>query len=290
VVFTLTCVHLVACGGPGLLTDGSSVSVGTFTHGVLRRGAHLPETGEGYVVPPLWAVRDTRYGTDELVEALAHVARRVHREYPGSLLGFGDLSQKGGGDSVLHRSHENGRDADLIYYAVDDKGMPAPPADSMPRYPAWDGRARTPLPPEHGVVYGPFTPRWFDVPRNWALVRALLSEPRIEIQYLFINNRLRDRLLQYAVERGEDPTLLDRARELLHQPGDSMPHDDHLHVRIFCAQDDRAYGCSDRGPVRWWKKRYKYMPPNARASGDDVVATLAQLMSGRTLGLQGFIP
>lgn len=271
---------LGACAGPGLFTDGSSASVGTFTRGALRHGAHLPERGEGYVVPSLWAERDTRWGTDELVSALEHAAARVAREYPGSLLGIGDLSQKGGGDSILHKSHENGRDADLIFYAVDEHGRPAAPAGSMPRYPYNDLKARTPLPPEHGVVYGPFSTRFFDVSRNWALVRALLSEPRIEIQYLFIHQKLKERLLAWAAEQNEDPALIERADALLHQPGDSMPHDDHLHVRIFCAQDDRAQGCVDRGPVRWWKKRYKYMPPTRLL--DDFATEVIALLQGRS--------
>jgi penicillin-insensitive murein DD-endopeptidase len=267
------------CYGPGLFTDGSSVSVGSFNRGALRRGARLPVEGEGYVVPQLWQTRQANFGTDELVDAIQRVARRVSREYPGSLLGIGDMSRRGGGDSVLHRSHENGRDADLIYYAVDDKGHPVAPADSMPRYPYWDGRARTPLPQDHGVVYGPFSPRWFDVRRNWALVRALLEEPRIELQYLFINVRLRDRLLAYAAGEGEDPDLLERAEAILHQPGDSAPHDDHLHVRIFCAGDDRQFGCHDTGPVRWWKKRYKYMVPTVpRTPVDELAGALAQLI------------
>src|SRR5262249_7532585 len=108
---------LAGCAGPGLLTDGTSISMGSFNHGALRRGARLPVRGPGYVVPALWATRGTQYGTDELVAAIERVAKRVAREWPGALLGLGDLSQKGGGDSVLHRSHENGRDADLIYYA-----------------------------------------------------------------------------------------------------------------------------------------------------------------------------
>jgi penicillin-insensitive murein endopeptidase len=277
----LACLLLFAgCYGPGYFTDGSSASVGNFNHGLLRRGARLPARGEGYVVPPLWEQRQASWATDELVEALEHVAARVSREYPGSLLGIGDLSQKGGGDSVLHRSHENGRDADLIYYAVDERGHPVAPVESMPRYPYWDGRARAPLPQDHGVVFGPFSPRWFDVRRNWALVRALLEEPRIEIQYLFIHARLRDRLLAYAAGEGEDPQLLERAEAILHQPGDSAPHDDHLHVRIFCADDDRPFGCRDTGPVRWWKKRYKYMVPTTpRTPVDELAGALAQLIS-----------
>ena len=282
---------LCGCVGPGLLTDGSSVSVGTFTHGLLRHGARLAPKGEGYWIQPLWAARNSNYGTDELVEALQHVARRVHREYPGALLQIGDLSTKGGGDSVLHRSHENGRDADLIYYAVDGQGKPAPPAESMPRYGA-DLQARAPAPPEHGVVFGPFSPRSFDVARNWALVRALLEEPRVEVQYLFINEVLKQTLLEWARAHGEDPALVDRADALLHQPGDSAPHDDHLHVRIFCSTDDRPYGCSDRGPIRWWKKRYKYMPPIvSRATLDQLAGAMAQLVgAGRAWRLRGFVP
>lgn len=264
-MFAGCAVVLVAAGcyGPGFFTDGSSISVGTFNHGALRRGARLPPAGEGYVIPALWRERGASFATDELVAAVEHAARRVAREYPGALLGVGDMSVRGGGDSVLHRSHENGRDLDLIYYAVDERGRPVAPADAMPRYPSWDGRARAPWPQEHGVKFGPFSPRWFDVPRNWALVRALLEEPKIEIQYLFINRRLRERLLTYAEGQAEDPNLLERARAILHQPGDSAAHDDHLHVRIFCAEDDRPFGCVDRGPIRWWKKRYKYMAPVA---------------------------
>jgi penicillin-insensitive murein DD-endopeptidase len=221
-------------------------------------------------MPKLWQERGAAYGTDELVAAVQHVAGRVQREYPGALLGIGDMSLKGGGDSVLHKSHENGRDLDLIYYAVDERGRPAAPVDSMPRYPSWDGRARAPLPQEHGVSFGPFSTRFFDVARNWALVRALLEEPAIEIQYLFIHRRLRDRLLAHAVEIGE---------ELLRQPGDSAPHDDHLHVRIFCADDDRPFGCADRGPVLWWKTRMKYLQPDGPRTGvDELAGVLTQLM------------
>jgi penicillin-insensitive murein endopeptidase len=277
---------LGACVGPGFFTDGTSVSVGAFNHGVLRRGRALPVEGEGFVVPNLWRARDARYGTDEVVLAIERAARRVRREYPGGTLGVGDLSPKGGGDSKLHRSHENGRDADLIWYAVDEKAQPVLPVDSMPRYGA-DLQARPPLPTE-GVVYGPFSPRRFDVKRNWALVRALLEDPRMEVQYLFCHEQLRQRMLAFARSIGEEPDLLDRAEALLHQPGDSLPHDDHLHLRAFCARDDRALGCQDRGPTRWWKKRWKYLPPPR----DDAVLAdaLTRLAATRVAPIGRFVP
>ena len=130
--------------------------------------------------------------------------------------------------------------------------------------------------------------RRFDIVRNWALVRALLSDPYMEVEYLFCSRSLKSYLLAHAQRIGEDPALIERAEELLHQPGDSLPHDDHLHLRIYCAADDRAYGCVDRGPARWWKKRWKYLPPRAA----DLAGELVELMLRAAQpfrGLRGFV-
>ena len=256
----LASLLLGGCVGPGLLTDGTSVSMGTFNHGHLRRGRRLFPQGDGYVIPQLWQERGANFGTDELVSAIRRAAKRVSKEFPGGVLGVADLSLPGGGDSQLHRSHENGHDADLIWFALDDDGKPTPPVDCMPRY----GVGLRALPPHEtpGVMFSEFTPRKFDVRRNWALIRALLQDPEIEVQYLFINNRLRNAVLDYARNHKEDEELLDRAESILRQPGDSLPHDDHLHVRIYCSPTDRGLGCRDNGPLRSWRKRYKYMPPS----------------------------
>ncbi len=279
------CLFAAACI-PGGLTDFSSISVGSFNAGSLRHGARLPAKGEGYLIPPLWVARNANYGTDELVGAIRRAARRVAREYPGAQLGIGDLSLRGGRDSELHRSHRAGRDADLIFYAVDEKGRPVAPANAMPRYGTDDRRARPPQPSGHGVVFGPFSPRWLDVPRTWALVRALLEDPAAEVQYLFCNERVRQQLLAHARAIGEDDDVLERGEALLRQPSDSAVHDDHLHLRVHCAIDDRALGCLDRGPLRWWKKRSKYMPPAVDPGAvEQLLEVLTQLVRPAHPGL-----
>ena len=250
------------CFGVGLLTDGTSVSGGTINNGYLRNGRRLPPQGIGYVIPQLWQDRGANFGTDEMVNAIMRSARRVAKEYPGATLGVADLSLPGGGESTLHRSHENGHDADLIWYALDENNKPVPPVDSMPAY-GRDLWAKAPHPTPN-VVFGPYTPRRFDVRRNWALVRALLSDPDIEVQYMFVHTRLRALLLAEGQRQHDDEELLDRAEALLKQPGDSLPHDDHLHLRIYCSPSDRSLGCQDYGPLRYWRKRYKYMPPAPR--------------------------
>ena len=250
------------CIGTGLLTDGTSVSGGTFNNGYLRRGRRMPAQGDGFVIPQLWQDRGANFGTDEMVSAIRRAAKRVAKEYPGAVLGVADLSIPGGGESPLHRSHENGHDADLIWYALDENNKPVAPADSMPAY-GRDLWAKAPHPTPN-VVFGPFTPRRFDVRRNWALVRALLSDPDIEVQYMFVHARLRTLMLNEGRRQSDDEELLDRAEALLKQPGDALPHDDHLHLRIYCSPSDRALGCRDYGPLRYWRKRYKYMPPPPR--------------------------
>jgi penicillin-insensitive murein endopeptidase len=60
---------------------------------------------------------------------------------------------------------------------------------------------------------------------------------------------LAELLLDHARKIGEPADLLARARLALRQPGDSAPHNDHFHVRIYCSEADRAYGCIDRGPM-----------------------------------------
>jgi penicillin-insensitive murein endopeptidase len=273
---------LLGCVGPGMLSDGSSVAMGSFNNGALRRGRKLPDEGPGFVVPNLWKVRGANYGTDEIVSAIMRAAKRVAKELPGGTLGVADIAMKGGGESKLHRSHENGHDADLIYYALDEEGQPIAPVSAMPRYGA--GLRSQKARPTPGVLFEEFTPRKFDVRRNWALVRALLEDPEIEIQFLFIHSRLRHVLLQHAKDRRENGELVERAEAVLKQPGDTLPHDDHLHLRIYCSPNDRALGCRDGGPLRWWRKRYKYMPPRPRYDSPPLLSSLVSSRSNvRTL-------
>ena len=155
---------------------------------------------------------------------------------------MGDLSRRGGGSMSFHKSHENGRDADLIFYAVDDQGAPVAPVDAMPRY----NRHLHSRPPRD--TGEPVPPRLFDVPRNWALVAALVTDPAIDVEYLFISEPLKDRLIEYARSIAEPEELIQKARVILRQPGHrTLPHDDHLHLRIRCAESDRYQGCIDEG-------------------------------------------
>jgi penicillin-insensitive murein endopeptidase len=123
----------------------------------------------------------------------------------------------------------------------------------------------------------------FDARRNWSFVRALLTDPDTEVQWIFMQRTLAAWLLREAAAAGDDPALLERAAYIIHEPSDSEPHDDHMHVRFYCGLGDRRLGCADRGPVRWWKKMWKYMQapygrPAADAVGADGIAAVGRLI------------
>ena len=263
--------------------DGTSVSLGTHADGALRSPVQLPPDGDGYTVPARWRSRNSNYGTEELVGALVRAARTVDRQAPGGVAAIGDLSRRSGGASVEHKSHQSGRDVDVFYYAVDEKGRPVVPGEAMFRFNA-EGRAVRWSPPRGFQAPNRSVPAYrFDERRNWALVRALITDPGAEVQWIFVQHQLAALLLHEAAATGEDPSVLARAAFILREPSDSEPHDDHMHVRLYCAAQDRAFGCVDKGPTRWWKKLWKYMaPPFGRAPHrpDDLADMLLRLVDG----------
>jgi penicillin-insensitive murein endopeptidase len=148
----------------------------------------------------------------------------------------GDLSTRGGdGGDRFHRSHQSGRDADLLYYFRDASGKPVEP-DAMHALDR-DGHAKD----GSGLV--------LDVNRQWLLVRELLTAPEANVQWLFIYQPLAKLLIKHAEDIGEPAELVARATLALRQPGDSAPHDDHMHVRVYCTEADKADGCLDMGPM-----------------------------------------
>lgn len=234
---------LGACSALGSMPDGSSVSYGWTNRGRILDAVELPPRGDGYLIPSTWASRGLNWGTEELVGLLVRAGRRLALEQIGASVYIADLSPRAGGPSAWHKSHQAGRDADVLFFTVDDAGKPAPPPSAM-----------VPFDDEGNGADG----RHFDVARNWRLVRALVEDPVVDVQYLFVSTGLRQKLLDYAVAQDEPADAVERASAVLIQPTDAPPHDDHLHVRIYCPLSDRTMGCRERGPFRWFKKGYKY--------------------------------
>ena len=255
---------LVASGcaelGATAVGDGTSVSVGRPSNGYVVDGKRLPDSGEGFTTRDVWKSRGNRYGTDELLDLLTGVGRRMARHVDTRLV-VADLSGRGGGESrKWHRSHQSGRDVDLVYYMRSPDGKPFE-ADAMRAFDA-NGLAKD----GSGITV--------DIPRMWLLVKELVTAPEARVQWVFIYEPIAAKLIEHATALGEPEALIARARKTLKQPGDSAPHNDHMHVRVYCTDTDRMFGCVDIGPMELYAEREAEGPmPGAIAS---IVGATAQ--------------
>ncbi|MBW2523843.1 MAG: penicillin-insensitive murein endopeptidase [Deltaproteobacteria bacterium] len=234
---------------PTPLAPSLAGSVGLPHRGVLTGAARLPAKGLGYHRLRSDAVR---WGNPRLVRAIERAAADVARGMPGGAdLRVADLSARRGGRIARHRSHRSGRDADLLFYALTPDGRSMDNPGFLHFGP--DGLAATDR-RDHPFVR-------LDVPRQWLLVRSLLTAPEAQVQWLFIARPLEALIIEYALAKGEPLDLVWRAQKVLHQPSDSASHDDHIHMRLACTPDEATQGCA--GGPRW-----PWLPPLERAASD----------------------
>lgn len=192
-----------------------AVSIGAPNRGRLENGAKLKSTPTLKVRPGAHA-----YALPQLVRALKKASEQVARKFRRSVLFVADLSDKDGGTLYGHHSHQSGRDADVGFYATNAKGKPVPLKNFVPF--GGDGKAKD----GSGLQ--------FDDARNWALVEALLGDPRARVRYLFVAPPIKGRLIAYAKKKNVSAELVLKASAAMLAPKDCESHDDHFHIRIAC--------------------------------------------------------
>ncbi|HEX4335313.1 MAG TPA: penicillin-insensitive murein endopeptidase [Polyangiaceae bacterium] len=230
-------------GTPTPLAPAVTGSVGAPHHGVLTDAIELPTAGPGFV---RYRVNGTHHwGNPRLVHAVMAAAKTVHDEMPGGApMIIGDLSGPDGGKIPHHQSHRTGRDIDLPWFVTTPGGVPLQNPGFVPVGP--DGLARL-------EVMGGYVR--LDVPREWRLVRALITSKEIDVQWMFCSLDVEALIIDYARALGEPPDIVWHAETVLMQPGDSLVHDDHIHMRIACTPDEMVFGCEGGGP------RWEWLPP-----------------------------
>jgi penicillin-insensitive murein DD-endopeptidase len=239
-------VQLGCFGTPTPLAPGLAGSVGWPHHGVQTDAVELPERGEGF---ERYRAQGTYYwGQPSLVHGIEEAARRVHEVFPGGApLLVGDISARQGGKIARHQSHRSGRDVDLLWYVTTLDGVSIRNPSFVQLGP--DGLGR--VPGRGGYVQ-------LDVPRQWLLIKALLDSPHMNVQWLYSSSIVEALVLNYALAKGDDPELIWRAQNVMLQPMDSLPHDDHLHLRVACSPEASVRGCEGGGPYWNW------LPPPAQ--------------------------
>lgn len=225
---------------PSPLTPAYSGAVGAPGSGVQTDGVELPLSGPGFVRFRPQGIH--HFGRPRLVAALTRIAAELaadSRDAPPIVIG--DLSARFGGKIEGHQSHRTGRDVDILFYFTTAAGarVTAPGFVHVDT----DGLARV---NDTGDVLR------FDVEHQWRLVRALVDAPEIGVQFMFVSRTIEALLVDYALARGEPLERVLRAQSVMLEPGDSMSHDDHVHLRIACTLEEMERGCVGGGPYWEW--------------------------------------
>ena len=160
---------------------------------------------------PYWEISDRAevFGTAETIGAVETAVGKVHELFPDAPpIIVGDISDEDGGRLKRHQSHQGGRDVDLGFYFK-------------------TGAAQQ-------LVAG--TAANLDLPKNWALVRSLVT--CTDVETVLLDTRIQRLLYKYALGIGEDKEWLDRvfyfargskSAILKHVSG----HRNHYHVRFY---------------------------------------------------------
>lgn len=183
-----------------------SLSLGTPGHAALLNGVALQPS-------PHWTIAPNAdsYATSETLAFLAAAIDTVYELFPETQpIVIGDISALGGGHLKRHQSHQGGRDVDVGFYYKAGKSM-------------W---------------FLPGSQANMDLPRNWALVRALVT--RTDVEAILLDIRVQRVLYQYALSLGEDKAWLDRVFQCGRGLGDAVMrhvagHRTHYHVRFYNA-------------------------------------------------------
>lgn len=216
-----------------------TLSIGTTRDGFVVGCRRLPVDNPGLKMLAVQSRRGTDCGTDDLVGALVSAAAVVAKAHRGGTMTVGNIGREGGGDIPWSISHNSGRDADLGFFLLGPDGRPFVPTNLV----RLDGQGR-------GFIDGVHVR--LDVRRTWRMVRALLENPSVSIQWMFVSTKLKNILLDHARKQKEPAQTVRKADEVLNQPHRARPHDDHIHLRIYCPSDDVLEGCRDKGSNRSW--------------------------------------
>jgi LysM domain len=181
-----------------------SLSIGTPGGGLLLNAVALPPG-------PHWEIGPgaDSCGTSETIDAIRVAVETVHELFADTPpITIGDISDCNGGRLKRHETHQAGRDVDFGFY-----------------YKA--GR---------GTWYTPGTAANLDLPRNWALVRALVV--RTDVEAILLDRRIQRLLYSYAMSIGEEKDWLDRLFEVGRWSPEAIVrhvprHRTHYHVRFY---------------------------------------------------------
>ena len=215
-----------------------SFSIGDTRDGYLINGHPLPMPGNVARQLPVQYERGIAYATQDFIKLVTDTAAAMQKKYPGTVLYLGNMSKPEGGDIPYSVSHNSGRDGDIAFYYLTEKGKFAHPQNLY--------KLRKNL-----TVNTPDGLLTFDLEKNTTLIELLLTHPKINVQFIFLAKYIRTAIHKELINRGASEELLARFEETVQV---QAAHNDHFHIRTYCSNSDICAGCIDKSIIHAWQE------------------------------------
>lgn len=201
-------------------TAGPSIPVGGYAKGCIAGAVQLPTDGPGWQAMRL--SRDRRWGTPDLVDYIAALARSSAQDgWPGILVG--DMGQARGGPMKSgHASHQIGLDVDIWLQPMPDHTLSAAEREDLSAVSVLRKGTRN------------VDPKLFGEAERLLIYRAAQLPG---VARIFVAPGIKKSL---CATKWRDPSFLNKVRPW-------YGHDDHFHVRLACPAG--ATNCLNQDPV-----------------------------------------
>jgi penicillin-insensitive murein endopeptidase len=187
-------------------------AIGYYSNGSIKHSHSIDDYKKSGVVK-LFKSRGQNFGTSDIMRALTGLAKHMKTTYPTiERTQIGDISAVEGGRIPRHKSHQNGLDADVVYYRVNELSQ-------SPQYPEWA---------EDFVVKSKLTKN-FHIERNWEAMKYLVHNH--DVGRIFVDSAIKKALCEFANQKGELESETEVLRRLRRE---DAVHMHHFHLRLKC--------------------------------------------------------
>ncbi len=195
----------------------ASEAIGFYSRGKLKNAVFVDDYSNSHFVK-LYRGRGQNFGTKEIFFAVTGLSSFMQSQYPSvEKIQVGDLAAMRGGKINRHKSHQNGLDADIVYFRVNE-------FQQSESYPEWY---------EDFVKSGKLTKN-FDIERNWEAFKYLVHNNNVG--RIFVDGVIKNSLCEYAKKVGEYEQEIEVLRVI--RPENSV-HKNHFHLRLKCPSSNR---------------------------------------------------
>ena len=194
------------------ISASASEAIGFYSSGSLKNSISIDDFDSPLIIK-LFRNRKQIYGVQELSIALDGLARHMKKTFPTiEPTQIGDMAAKKGGKIPRHKSHQNGLDADVVYYRKNE-------------------RAQSPSNTEWAEYFVTSTglSKNFDTRRNWEAFKYLVD--RHQVSRILVDGKIKKEMCSIATQRGERNSHRETLRRLRIE---NSVHKTHFHLRLKC--------------------------------------------------------